>query len=41
VPLADQVALLAVAHEVAADELAEAVVPIVAHLVERGVVEPA
>jgi methylase of polypeptide subunit release factors len=41
VPLADQVALLAVAHEVAADELAEAVVPIVAHLVERGIVEPA
>jgi hypothetical protein len=41
VPLTDQVALLAVAHEVAADELAEAVVPIVAHLVERGIVEPA
>ena len=41
VPLRDQVALLAVAHEVADDELAEAAVPIVAHLVERGIVEPA
>ncbi len=41
VPLRDQLALLAVAHEVAYDELAEAAVPIVAHLVERGIVEPA
>ena len=39
-PLRDQVALLAAAHEVADDELAEAAVPIVAHLVERGIVEP-
>lgn len=41
VALREQVALLAVAHEVAEDELAEAAVPIVRHLVERGVVEPA
>jgi methylase of polypeptide subunit release factors len=40
VPLRDQVALLAVAHEVAEHDLAEAAVPIVAHLVERGVLEP-
>jgi hypothetical protein len=41
VPLRDQLALLAVAHEVGEAELAEAAVPIVSHLVERGIVEPA
>jgi methylase of polypeptide subunit release factors len=41
VPLRDQIALLAVAHEVGEAELAEAAVPIVSHLVERGIVEPA
>ncbi|MER7165941.1 methyltransferase [Micromonospora sp. NPDC000207] len=40
VPLRDQLALLAAAHDVAVDELAEAAGPIVAHLVERGIVEP-
>ena len=40
VPLRDQLALLAVAHEVAEDDLADAAGPIVAHLVERGIVEP-
>jgi hypothetical protein len=40
VPLRDQIAVLAVAHEVAEQDLAEAAVPIVAHLVERGVIEP-
>ena len=39
-PLRDQLALLAAAHDVAPDELAEAAGPIVAHLVERGLVEP-
>ncbi|WP_435821518.1 DUF7782 domain-containing protein [Micromonospora musae] len=39
-PLRDQLALLAVAHDVAPDELAEAAGPIVAHLVERGIIEP-
>ncbi|WP_176738481.1 DUF7059 domain-containing protein [Micromonospora pallida] len=39
-PLRDQLALLAAAHDVAPDELAEAAGPIVAHLVERGFVEP-
>jgi hypothetical protein len=39
-PLRDQIALLAAAHDVAADELAEAAGPIVAHLVERGFIEP-
>ncbi|MEU4789489.1 methyltransferase [Micromonospora tulbaghiae] len=38
--LRDQLALLAAAHDVAPDELAEAAGPIVAHLVERGIVEP-
>jgi SAM-dependent methyltransferase len=38
VPLRDQLAVLALAHEVAEAELAEAAVPIVAHLVERGVI---
>nr|WP_200209161.1 methyltransferase [Micromonospora veneta] len=38
--LRDQLALLAAAHDVAPDELAEAAGPIVAHLVERGVIEP-
>jgi Methyltransferase small domain len=41
VPLRDQVAVLAVAHEVAEADLAEAAVPIVAHLVERGILLPA
>jgi methylase of polypeptide subunit release factors len=41
VPLRDQITLLAVAHEVAEAELAEAAVPIVAHLVERGILIPA
>jgi methylase of polypeptide subunit release factors len=40
VPLRDQIAVLAVAHEVAEQDLAEAAVPIVAHLVERGVLLP-
>ncbi|BCJ57771.1 DUF7782 domain-containing protein [Micromonospora endophytica] len=39
-PLRDQLALLAVAHDAAVDELTEAAGPIVAHLVERGFVEP-
>ncbi|WBB82363.1 methyltransferase [Micromonospora sp. WMMD882] len=39
-PLRDQLALLAAAHDVTVDELAEAAGPIVAHLVERGFVEP-
>ncbi|WP_018587507.1 methyltransferase [Salinispora arenicola] len=39
-PLRDQLALLAAAHDVAPGELAEAAGPIVAHLVERGFVEP-
>ncbi|WP_186832250.1 DUF7059 domain-containing protein [Micromonospora endolithica] len=38
--LRDQLALLAVAHDVPAEELAEAAGPIVAHLVERGFIEP-
>jgi hypothetical protein len=40
VPLRDQIAVLAVAHEVAEEHLAEAAVPIVAHLVERGILLP-
>ncbi|MEH1014940.1 methyltransferase [Micromonospora sp. CPCC 206060] len=40
VPLRDQLAVLAVAHEVAESELAEAAVPIVGHLIERGFIEP-
>lgn len=40
VPLGDQLAVLALAHEVAEDELTEATLPILAHLVERGVVAP-
>ncbi|WP_088995340.1 DUF7782 domain-containing protein [Micromonospora echinaurantiaca] len=39
-PLRDQLALLAAAHDVAVEELAEAAGPIVAHLVERGFIEP-
>ncbi|MGK5739080.1 DUF7782 domain-containing protein [Micromonospora sp. URMC 103] len=39
-PLRDQLSLLAAAHDVAVDELAEAAGPIVAHLVERGIIEP-
>ncbi|MDI5943452.1 methyltransferase, partial [Micromonospora sp. DH15] len=39
-PMRDQLALLAAAHDVTPQELAEAAGPIVAHLVERGVVEP-
>jgi hypothetical protein len=41
VRLRDQLGLLAVAHEVAEADLAEVAVPIVAHLVERGVIIPA
>jgi methylase of polypeptide subunit release factors len=41
VPLRDQLTLLAAAHEVAEAELAEVAAPIVAHLVERGVIVPA
>jgi methylase of polypeptide subunit release factors len=41
VPLRDQLALLAAAHEVAEAELAEVAAPIVAHLVERGIIAPA
>jgi methylase of polypeptide subunit release factors len=40
VHLREQVALLAVAHEVAEDDLAEVAVPIVAHLVERDMITP-
>lgn len=40
VPLREQLALLAVAHEVPESDLAEAAVPIVSHLVERGVLAP-
>lgn len=40
-PLRDQLAVLAVAHGVSEADLAEAAAPIVAHLVERGVIEPA
>ncbi|MEU6076439.1 methyltransferase [Micromonospora sp. NPDC047074] len=39
-PLRDQLALLAAAHDVTPGELAEAAGPIVAHLVERGFIEP-
>ncbi|MDZ5443194.1 methyltransferase [Micromonospora sp. 4G57] len=39
-PLRDQLALLAAAHDVAPGELAEAAGPIVAHLVERSIIEP-
>ncbi|MFG2046382.1 methyltransferase [Micromonospora sp. NPDC048935] len=38
-PLRDQLALLAAAHDVEPDEMAEAAGPIVAHLVERGFIE--
>ncbi|HEX2774798.1 MAG TPA: methyltransferase [Micromonosporaceae bacterium] len=40
VPLRDQLAVLAVAHDVPENDLAEAARPIVAHLVERGLIEP-
>jgi hypothetical protein len=40
VPLRDQLALLAAAHDVPEAELAEAAAPIVAHLVERGIIGP-
>jgi methylase of polypeptide subunit release factors len=40
VPLREQLAVLAVAHDVPVDDLAEAAVPILAHLVERGLVTP-
>lgn len=40
VPLRDQLALLAVAHDVPEVELAEVAGPIVAHLVERGFLAP-
>lgn len=39
-PLADQVAVLAAAHDVTEDVLAEVLTPIVEHLVERGFLEP-
>jgi hypothetical protein len=39
-PLRDQLALLAAAHDVPPEELAEAAGPIVSHLVERGIIEP-
>ncbi|GAB3173327.1 methyltransferase [Micromonospora palomenae] len=38
--LRDQLALLAAAHDVTRQELAEAAGPIVAHLIERGIIEP-
>jgi methylase of polypeptide subunit release factors len=41
VPLRDQLAVLAVAHEVPEEDLIEVAAPIVAHLVERGFLEPA
>jgi hypothetical protein len=41
VPLAGQLAVLAMAHGVPEDELAAAAVPLVAHLVERGIIEAA
>lgn len=40
VRLRDQLTLLAAAHEVAEADLAEAAVPVVAHLVERGMLVP-
>ena len=40
VPLREQLAVLALAHDVPTDDLADAAVPIVAHLVERGIVAP-
>jgi hypothetical protein len=40
VPLRDQLAVLAVAHDVPESDLAEAAGPIVAHLVERGLIVP-
>jgi hypothetical protein len=40
VPLRAQLTLLAAAHQVAEEELAEAAVPVVAHLVERGILVP-
>lgn len=40
VPLREQLALLAIAHEVPEADLAEAAGPIIAHLVERGLVTP-
>lgn len=41
VPLRDQVSLLAAAHEVAEAELAQVLLPVVDHLVERGILTPA
>jgi hypothetical protein len=41
VPLGDALAVLAAAHEVAPDVLAEVALPLVAHLVERGFLLPA
>jgi hypothetical protein len=40
VPLGDQLSVLAVAHEVEESTLADVAGPIVAHLVERGFIEP-
>lgn len=40
VPLREQLAVLAIAHEVPAEDLAEAAGPIIEHLVERGLIAP-
>ena len=40
VSLRDQVDLLAAAHEVPAEALTEVAVPLVAHLIERGMLHP-
>jgi hypothetical protein len=41
VPLRDQLDVLAAAHEADPDVLRQAAVPLVAHLVERGILLPA
>jgi methylase of polypeptide subunit release factors len=41
VPLRDQLSVLAAAHEVAEEDLAEVAGPVIAHLVERGILTPA
>jgi methylase of polypeptide subunit release factors len=40
VPLREQLAVLALAHDVPPEDLADAAAPIIAHLVERGVLAP-
>jgi methylase of polypeptide subunit release factors len=40
VPLRDQLSVLAAAHEVAEEDLAEVAGPVIAHLVERGILTP-